>query len=153
EPTRPSDAVSKPLKSITGPAGIGDPTSDTGASPNSKSQNAKLLRGDLDNIVLMAMRKEPSRRYASVEQFSEDIRRHLTGLPVIARRDTFSYRAGKFITRHKGGVATAALIAMILIAGIITTVSQARVAQEQRDKARSEQAKSQRINAFLQSVL
>src|SRR5262249_49891942 len=65
----------------------------------------RRLRGDLDNIVLMAMRKEPKRRYGSAEQFSEDIRRYLAGLPVIARPDTASYRAAKFVTRHKSGVA------------------------------------------------
>ena len=93
------------------------------------------LRGDLDNIILMALRKEPQRRYASVEQFSEDIRRHLEGLPVSARSDTFSYRAGKFVQRHKAGVAAAALIVLSLIAGLITTVWQARRAQAQQAKA------------------
>jgi eukaryotic-like serine/threonine-protein kinase len=79
------------------------------------------LRGDLDNIVLMAMRKEPERRYSSVGLFSEDIRRHLEGRPVIARKDTFNYRASKFIRRNKVGVAAAALIILSLIGGIIAT--------------------------------
>ena len=70
-------------------------------NPESKIEHRKSLRGDLDNIVLMAMRKEPERRYASVGQFSEDMRRHLVGLPVIARKDTWSYRSGKFVRRHK----------------------------------------------------
>src|SRR5262249_48929435 len=61
----------------------------------------RRLRGDLDNIVLMAMRKDPKRRYSSVEQLSEDIRRHLEGLPVMARPDAPGYRAAKFIGRHK----------------------------------------------------
>src|SRR5580704_15301554 len=63
----------------------------------------RRLAGDLDTIVLRAMHKEPQRRYVSVEQFSEDIRRHLNGLPVIARRDSWPYRAGKFAIRHKVG--------------------------------------------------
>jgi tetratricopeptide (TPR) repeat protein len=79
------------------------------------------LKGDLDNIILMALRKEPERRYASVEQFSEDIRRHLEGLPVVAHRDTFTYRASKFVTRHKAAVLAAALIMATLIAGIVMT--------------------------------
>ena len=58
---------------------------------------ARQLTGDLDNIVLMALRKEPERRYQSVEQFSEDIRRYLTGCRSRARKDTFRYRAGKFV--------------------------------------------------------
>jgi len=120
----------------------------------------KSLRGDLDNIVLMAMRKEPARRYASVEQFSEDIRRHLAGLPVIARKDTFGYRTSKFVTRHKIGVVAATLVALSLIAGVATTLwqssvarRQARIAAAERDKARMETAKSDRINSFLQEML
>src|SRR6266568_1726774 len=66
------------------------------AKPSASIRNQKSLRGDLDNIVLKALRKEPQRRYASVEQFSEDIRRHLEGLPVIARKDTVAYRTSKF---------------------------------------------------------
>jgi serine/threonine protein kinase len=93
------------------------------------------LRGDLDNIVLMALRKEPARRYASVEQFSEDIRRHLVGLPVSARSDTFRYRAGKFVQRHKVGVAAAALVLLSLIAGLIGTIWQARRAQAAQARA------------------
>lgn len=84
----------------------------------------RRLQGDLDNIVLMALRKEPERRYQSVEQFSEDIRRHLEGLPVIARKDTFSYRASKFAQRNKVAVAAAvfAILAIVVsatVAGII----------------------------------
>ena len=69
----------------------------------------KALAGDLDNILLKAMRKEPGRRYVSVEEFSEDIRRHLEGRPVIARKGTVVYRAAKFLQRHKTGVVTAAV--------------------------------------------
>src|SRR6266851_1086019 len=61
----------------------------------------RRLAGDLDNIVLMALRKEPARRYASAQEFSEDIRRHLEGLPVIARKDTLAYRTSKFVRRNK----------------------------------------------------
>ena len=80
----------------------------------------KRLSGDLDNIVLMALRKEPHRRYQSVEQFSEDIRRHLHGLPVAARKDTIGYRASKFVGRNKVA-SSAAIFAFlaILIAGVI----------------------------------
>ncbi|MDQ6938998.1 MAG: serine/threonine-protein kinase [Verrucomicrobiota bacterium] len=95
-------------------------------------ENRKLLGGDLDNIVLMAMRKEPERRYASVGQFSEDIRRHLAGLPVIARKDTWNYRSGKFIRRHKVAVIAAVVLALTLLAGILTTTWEAQRAEEQR---------------------
>jgi serine/threonine protein kinase len=73
----------------------------TQAPARQRKQLGKQLAGDLDNIILMAMRKEPERRYSSVEQFTEDIRRHLQGRPVIARHDTLRYRAGKFAQRHK----------------------------------------------------
>ena len=96
---------------------------------------SSVLRGDLDNIVLMALRKEPQRRYASVNGLSEDIRRYLEGQPVTARSDTFGYRAGKFMQRHKAGVAAAALIVLSLIAGLIATIWQARRATAAQARA------------------
>ena len=102
------------------------------------------LRGDLDNIVRMAMRRESGRRYLSVEQFSEDIRRHLAGRPVIARPDTWSYRTTKFIHRNKVGVAAAALLLLTLVGGIVATTWQARRATLQEQRARAEQARAER---------
>jgi serine/threonine protein kinase len=95
----------------------------------------KRLSGDLDMIVLMALRKEPQRRYASVEQFAEDLRRHLTGLPVRARKDTVGYRTSKFLTRHKVGVSAAALVVLTLLAGIVSTSWEAAVARRERARA------------------
>jgi len=85
--------------------------------------------------VLMAMRKEPERRYATAEQLAEDIGRHLSGLPVRARPATVGYRAGKFVRRHKFGVAAAVIITLTLLIGIVTTVWQARVARAERARA------------------
>jgi tetratricopeptide (TPR) repeat protein len=93
------------------------------------------LEGDLENIVLKALRKVPQRRYSSAEQFSEDIRRYLEGLPVIARRDTFSYRAGKFIRRNRLGVTAAAIILMLLAAGVAGIARQTVMANRQRARA------------------
>ncbi|HKQ08009.1 MAG TPA: protein kinase [Blastocatellia bacterium] len=87
------------------------------------------LRGDLDSIALKALRKEPAARYQSVEQFAADIRRHLEGKAVQAQRATLAYRADKFMRRHKVGVAVVALFVLMLIAGIITTTWQARLAR------------------------
>lgn len=101
----------------------------------------------------MAMRKEPDRRYSSVEQFAGDIQRFLDGLPVLAQEDTFSYRASKFIGRNKTGVAAGIGIAASLVAGIIATSRQSRIAKKERDVARSETRKAQRINQFLQKTL
>jgi serine/threonine protein kinase/tetratricopeptide (TPR) repeat protein len=98
---------------------------------------AKLLRGDLDNIVLMALRKEPQRRYASVEKFGDDIRRHLEKLPVAARKDTARYRASKFVIRHKAGVAAAAAVVLVLIAGFVITVREARIAERRFNDVRN----------------
>jgi non-specific serine/threonine protein kinase/serine/threonine-protein kinase len=95
----------------------------------------RLLRGDLDNIVLMAMRKEPQRRYASAADLSDDIARSLGGLPVRARQDTVAYRASKFVVRHKVSVAAAALVMLSLIGGIVATVREARIARAQQARA------------------
>jgi eukaryotic-like serine/threonine-protein kinase len=95
----------------------------------------KLLRGDLDNIVLMALRKDPQRRYASVEQFAEDIRRHLENRPVLARKDTVGYRASKFVTRHKAGVTAAVVVLVIVLSAMAITVRQARIARQERARA------------------
>jgi serine/threonine protein kinase/tetratricopeptide (TPR) repeat protein len=113
----------------------------------------RRLAGDLDNIVLMAMRKEPERRYSSVAQFAEDLRRHLAGLPVLASTDTFWYRSAKFVRRHKTGAAAATLVVLSLFGGIIATAWQARIATRQRNAAQIEKARAERINEFLQDML
>ena len=95
----------------------------------------RRLTGDLDKIVLMALRKEPQRRYASVVQLSDDIRRHLEGRPVAARPDTFSYRAAKFVRRNRLAVAASVLVLLSLVGGIVATAWQARIARAQRDLA------------------
>lgn len=97
--------------------------------------NPQRLRGDLDNIILKALKKEPDRRYSSVEFLSEDIRRHLEGLPVTARPDTFSYRAEKFVRRHRVGVLATAIVLLAVVGGLIATLWQARIAQAERVKA------------------
>lgn len=95
----------------------------------------RTLRGDLDNIALMALRKEPDRRYRSVEDLTADIDRHLDGRPVTARPNTFGYRAGKFLKRHKIGVAAGMLVILSIITGVIFTLWQANLARRERDRA------------------
>ncbi len=102
------------------------------AAPQSRRQ----LTGDLDNIVLTAMRKEPQRRYASAAEFSEDLRRHMDGLPILAQEDNFGYRAGKFLRRNRLGVGAAVVVAASLIVGIVTTSFQARRAERRFQVAR-----------------
>ena len=96
----------------------------------------RRLRGDLDTIVLTAIRTETARRYETVEQLAGDVRRHLQGLPVMARRDTWGYRAGKFIRRHRLGVAAAAAAVLSLLVGLGGTLWQARVAAREATKER-----------------
>jgi serine/threonine protein kinase len=110
--------------------------SDSRTNPQTAARNLKSLRGDLDNIVLMALRKEPLRRYASVAEFSEDIRRHLEGLPVSARKSTLGYRASKFVSRNKLAVAAAALVLVTLFGGIAGTMREARRANRRFNEVR-----------------
>jgi serine/threonine protein kinase/tetratricopeptide (TPR) repeat protein len=93
---------------------------------------AKVLRGDLDNIVLMAIRKEPWRRYASAAEMAADVERYLNHLPVIASADTLGYRVTKFVRRHKAGVAAAALIVLTLLSATSITLYQARIVRRER---------------------
>ncbi len=95
----------------------------------------RRLSGDLDNIILMALRKERSRRYASVEQFAEDIRRHLDGLPVSATKGSWSYRARKFVGRHKLGMAATVIVLLAVAAGVATTLREARIAAAHQRRA------------------
>jgi non-specific serine/threonine protein kinase/serine/threonine-protein kinase len=145
DPGRPSTAV---LKAQT--VRTGDRVEQVAAELISSSREgspAKLqrrLKGDLDNIVLMALRKEPQRRYASVEQFAEDVRRHLEALPVTATRGSWRYRAGKFVTRNRASVAAAALVALALAIGVGATLREARIARQQAEIARSERERAEK---------
>src|SRR5262249_24573195 len=94
-------------------------------------------RGDVENIVLQSLRKEPARRYLSAEQFAEDIRRYLAGLPVHARKDTLFYRTGKFLRRNRWPLAAATVAIAGLIGASGVAFWQARRAQRQFAAARS----------------
>ncbi len=103
----------------------------------SVAAKSRELQGDLDAIVLKAMRKEPERRYSSVGELAADLRRYRTGVPVLARRGTFSYRAGKFARRHRVILAAAAVVAIALAGGVVATLREAR-------RARAAEARAQR---------
>ncbi len=96
----------------------------------------RRLSGDLEAIVRMAMSKRPLDRYASAEQFSEDIRRHLKGRAVIARDDSWSYRLGKVLMRNRVGVAAAVLLVSSLAGGMLATFYQARRAERRFELGR-----------------
>jgi non-specific serine/threonine protein kinase/serine/threonine-protein kinase len=140
-PVPPSTAVTRTAEA----APASEP--ETGSAPATSESDAtrsadtdrlrRRLAGDLDNIVLKALSKESPRRYASVDQFSEDLRRHLAGLPVMARKDTLGYRTAKFVRRNRGAVAAAIVLFLSLLAGIVGTTWQASEAR--RERARAEQ--------------
>ncbi len=105
----------------------------------------RLLRGELDNVVLMAMRKDPARRYGSAEQLAADLRRHRAGLPVAARPDTWRYRGAKFLLRNRAVVALAAIAVTALVAGSVATWRQALVAAREAEHAGIEARSAQRL--------
>lgn len=109
----------------------------------------RRLAGDLDAIVLTALRREPERRYTSAEALREDIRRHLARLPVSGRRDSARYRAGRFVRRHRAAVAASALALALLVAGLAGTAWQAREAARERDAALREADKAARVSSFM----
>jgi eukaryotic-like serine/threonine-protein kinase len=137
-----------------------DDSPDALAFAESRGTNAHRLRrtlwGDLDNIVLMALRKEPERRYASAQQMASDIQRYLDGMPVIAHRGTLTYRSAKFVRRHWLPVAAGASAGLLVLAFATTTYLQSlriaaerdRVAQ-QRERAEHERARAEEVSGFL----
>ena len=104
-------------------------------TPTRPSQWQRRLDSDLDNILLMALRKEPQRRYGSVEQFANDLRNYLAGMPVKARGNSLRYRAGKFVRRRKIEIAAAALVAAVLLGAVVFSTREARIAEREREVA------------------
>ncbi|MHC4948135.1 MAG: protein kinase domain-containing protein, partial [Planctomycetota bacterium] len=148
EPEKPSTAVSRIEAIAEAAAG---PTSTRSITPESVSavregrpeRLRRRLTGDIDNIVLKAMRKEPQRRYESAAEFADDLRRHREGRPVLARPDTLVYRASKFVRRNKVGTAAAAMVFLSLVGGLSGTSWQARVAASERATALAERNTAQ----------
>ena len=133
EPIHPSAAVTLPaVVSAAGAEEILRISTERGLSPN---QLRRRLAGDLDNIVLKALRREPERRYGSVEQLAADLRRHLDGLPVLARKASLRYRAGKFLSRYRLGVAAAGVILALVVGSALQITRQRDRAEQQRDRA------------------
>lgn len=113
------------------------------------SRLRRELQGDLDNIVLMSMRKDPTRRYRSVEQLATDIERHAQGEPVTATRDTWLYRTRKFVGRHVLAVSAAAAAVVLLVAFAVVTLLQAQRIARERDIAALERTRAERVSSFL----
>ncbi len=138
EPPKPSTVVARTRVTRT-PEGATTEITPIHICDARDSNPAKLrsrLEGDLDNILLKALRKEPDRRYSSVEQLASDIQLHLEGQPVTARADTFVYRYNKFIRRHSALVAATFLALFGLILGLTLALREAHIAR--REKALAE---------------
>ena len=149
EPQKPSVMITKIFSSSTDSRQKPSPDFISTKRKTTISKLKKMISGDLDNICLMAIRKEPERRYSSIAQFITDIDNHLNELPVSARKSTAGYRTKKFIQRHKVGVVVAT-IAVILIA-LVTVFYTIRLAEE-RDKAQMEAEKSKKVTEFLVGI-
>jgi serine/threonine-protein kinase len=104
--------------------------------PPGLRRRARMLAGDLDNIVLKAMGKRPEQRYPSVEALALDLHRYLDGKPVLARPQRLAYRIGKYAGRHRWALSTAVLVVMVLFTSIGIVAWQAQ--QAQQDSARAQ---------------
>jgi len=110
---------------------------------------SRLLAGDLETILGKAMQVEANRRYPSVEAFRGDVRRYLERQPILARPDSFGYRATKFLHRHRGGVVAAGFVLCALVAGLTAALWQAGVAARERDVARQESEQADQVKRFI----
>lgn len=136
EPSRPSTRVTEAAAAAAA----------RGTTP---ARLRRSLSGDLDNIVLMAMRREPERRYGTARQLAEDVRNHLASRPVLARPDAVSYRVGRFVQRHRAGVAMTAAAVVLLTSVVSFYTWQLR---QQRDRAQLEAAKATQVAEMMTDV-
>ena len=146
EPERPSTWAKRPRPDDSDaptPAAI---ASARGTSPD---RLQRVLAGDLDAIVMMALRKEPRRRYGSAELLAEDIERHLSGLPVLARHPSRAYYLGKFLRRHRKAASLGAIAALSLV--VVTAVAIKQTVAERRERDRAAAALSQARQALRES--
>ncbi|CAN5480125.1 hypothetical protein BH23BAC3_BH23BAC3_24080 [soil metagenome] len=147
-PTRPSTAITK----------LPDRDSDTTtqqictARKTEPDELQRLLRGEMDTIILKAMHKEPERRYESAGQLAADIHNYLNGKPVTAHPDSVAYRVRKFIQRHKIGVASAATIILLLLGYALTITYHSQQTQAALEQARQETAKAEQITGLLMDM-
>lgn len=141
EPTTPSSVVRKADMEVTA------------NRSTTATKLANALSGDLDTIVLKALQKDPRRRYASAQQFDEDVRRFLDGRPVIARKDSFGYRMSKFVRRNRAAVAAFVMVNLAIIGGIGGVIWQGIRAERERDRAQAESEKAQEVIRVLNEML
>lgn len=124
EPTTPSQAITRVVRE-----------GDEEVPGAMRTLDRLQISGDLDAIVLKALRPAPKDRYASVEEFAADLQRYRQHRPVVAREGSLAYRGRKFLRRHALGLAASALILIALTGGLLATIHQARVASAQEQRA------------------
>ena len=139
EPTEPSTAVTGAAEAAT-------------ARSTEPVKLKRRLRGDIDQIVLKALRKDPERRYDGASALSADLGRHLDGLPVEARPESTRYRIGRFVRRHRAGVAAAGLALLVILGAAGAALWQGAEASRQRDRAEAEARTSEEVTAFVTSL-
>jgi tetratricopeptide (TPR) repeat protein len=139
EPTRPSTLVAK----------TGAPR----ALSASAAQHARVLRGDLDNILAKALKKNSEERYPTADALAQDLRRYLNGQPVTARADSVSYRFRKFLMRNALAASAAAIVMIAIVAAALVSLWQAREARAQRDRALALSARNAAVVDFVSGML
>lgn len=142
EARRPSEVISEKSR-----------TADSAANRSTPADKlSRQLRGDLDTIVVKALKKNPDERYRSVTAMADDLGRYLRNEPISARPDTITYRAVKFVRRHRTAVTLATLVVVATVAGVVGTLVQARTARQQRDAAIRERDHATRITGFMTNM-
>jgi serine/threonine protein kinase len=147
EPIRASDAVT----AATGTAAALEVRADQRGSTAARLH--RLYRGDVDNILAKALKKQPAERYATVTALAEDVRRHLNDEPVSVKPDAWTYRATKFIRRHKAGVALSAVIAALLVVATAVSTRLMLEARRQRDDAQDQARRTQASTEFMRNLV
>ncbi|PEN13116.1 hypothetical protein CRI94_10725 [Longibacter salinarum] len=149
-PSRPSTAVTRMEQDKSS---TGDDADEVARSRNvDPDRLQRKLRGDLDAIVMTALLKEPDRRYSSVSEFADDLRRYREKRPVHARGDSAGYRARRFIHRHRWESATAAVFLLVIVAYALTVTIQSKRVQDALTDARTEAEKSAQVTSFLMDL-
>jgi tetratricopeptide (TPR) repeat protein len=122
------------------------------ARSSSPDRLHKRLLGDIDSIVMRALRKEPQHRYGSVEQLAADVRRYLSREPVVARQGNWLYYSQRFVRRHTFGVTAGGLFILVIIGFAIAMSIQAQRIAAERDKAENESQSAQAVSDFMIGV-
>jgi eukaryotic-like serine/threonine-protein kinase len=152
EPDRPSSAIFR-TGSVQTSEGTGVTVEVVAAARRTEPERLRAaLDGDLDAIVLKALRKEPDERYGSADAFREDVERYLGSMPVLARRGTRSYHLRKFVRRHRAGVAVGAAITLLVLGSTVAIAASRNAAALARDRAEQEARTAGEVTEFLVGV-